>query len=421
MKIIRKRPAITRGFRPKGFAPTLRWGKAKGKSIFSDAIDYPIAVLTQDEMEYNSREMMAFCKRHGFEIAPHGKTNMSPTLIDMQLVDGVWGISATSNWQMRTFYAMGVPRIILTNEVVNPTIIKWISKTLNRDKNFDLLMYVDSVAGVKLLNDVLAPLRPSRPLTVLIEMGIKGGRAGARTTETALEVAKAVATSEHLVLRGISGFEGVANAPEGKTVLDGVDGFLDLIVDTLQSIDAQGSFAKTPEIVLTAGGSNYFDRVVAKFSPVTLSKPVRQVLRSGCYLTHDDGLGSPDARVKDPSVDLPHFHSAIDIWGEVLSIPESTRAIVGLGKRDASFDISMPVPKLIRRKGQTGFESATGMSTHTMNDQHLYLNLAEGASVALGDLISFGIAHPCTTFDKWRNMVVVDKNYTIIDIIDTYF
>ena len=103
------------------------------------------------------------------------------------------------------------------------------------------------------------------------------------------------------------------------------------------------------------------------------------------------------------------------------SIPEPTRAIVGIGRRDASFDVLMPVPKLIRRKGSNTFEPATGMSTHTMNDQHLYLNLAEGASVALGDLISFGIAHPCTTFDKWRNMVVVDKNYTIIDIIDTYF
>ena len=421
MRIIRKRPAISRGFRPKGFAPTLRWGRAKGKSIFSDAIDYPIAVLTQEEMAYNSREMMAFCKRHGFDIAPHGKTNMSPTLIDMQLVDGVWGISATSNWQMRTFYAMGVPRVILTNEVVNPTIIKWISKTLNRDKNFDLLMYVDSVSGVKLLDEVLAPLKARRPLTVLIEMGVQGGRAGARTKETALEVAKAVAASDHLVLRGLSGFEGVALAPEGKTVLDGVDAFLDLMVDTIQAIDAQGSFAKTSEIVLTAGGSNFFDRVVAKFTPVSLSKPVRKVLRSGCYLTHDDGFSSPEDRVTDPAAALPQFHSAIDVWGEVLSIPEPTRAIVGIGRRDASFDVSMPVPKLIRRKGQSTFEPATGMSTKTMNDQHLYLNLEEGAKVALGDLISFGIAHPCTTFDKWRNMVVVDKSYTITDIIDTYF
>lgn len=372
-------------------------------------------------MDYNSKEMVAFCKRHGFEIAPHGKTNMSPTLVDMQLVDGVWGISATSNWQMRTFYAMGVPRVILTNEVVNPTIIKWISKVVNRDKNFDLLMYVDSVGGVKILNEVLVPVKPLRPFTVLIEMGVMGGRAGARSKETAIEVAKAVDASDHLVLRGVSGFEGVALAPEGKTVLDGIDAFLDLIVDTIQSIDSLGAFAKTPEIVLTAGGSNYFDRVIAKFSPVSLSKPVRKVLRSGCYLTHDDGFGSPDARVKDLSVDLPHFHSAIDLWGEVLSIPEPTRAIVGIGRRDASCDVSMPVPKLIRRKGQSCFESTTGMSTYTMNDQHLYLNLSDGASVALGDLISFGIAHPCTTFDKWRNMVIVDKNYNITDIIDTYF
>jgi len=125
--------------------------------------------------------------------------------------------------------------------------------------------------------------------------------------------------------------------------------------------------------------------------------------------------------VKDPAVDLPHFHSALEIWGEVLSIPEPTRAIVGVGRRDASFDISMPVPKIVRRKGQSAIEPASGLSTHTMNDQHLYLNIAPGTELALGDLIAFGIAHPCTTFDKWRNMVIVDKQYNIVDIIDTYF
>jgi D-serine dehydratase len=372
-------------------------------------------------MEANSAEMKAYCARNGFDLAPHGKTSMSPTLTQMQLADGAWAISATSNWQMRTFYAMGVPRIILTNEIVNPTIIRWIAKTLDRDKNFDLMLYVDSVAGVHLLNETLAPLQPKRPITVLIEMGAIGGRGGARSKETALDVAREVAASPHLLLRGVSGFEGITPVPEGKTLLEEVDAFLDLIVETTRAIDGAGHFAKTPEVLLTAGGSNFFDRVVATFSPVVLSRPLRKVLRSGCYLTHDDGITSPDARVKDLSIDLPHFHSALEIWGEVLSIPEPARAIVGIGRRDASFDISMPVPKLIRHKGQSAIEPATGMSTHTMNDQHLYLNLEAGSKLQLGDLIAFGIAHPCTTFDKWRNLLVVDKSYRIIDSIDTYF
>lgn len=421
MKLLRKRPAHSRGYRPKGFAATSRTRKAIGRSIFSDAIDYPIAVLMDDVMATNSREMMEYCKRNGFLIAPHGKTYMAPTLLERQLSDGVWGFSATSNWQMRTLYAMGINRIILTNEIVNSTAIKWIVETLKKNKNFDLMVYVDSVSGVQLLESTVAKFTPAKSIDVLIEIGFLGGRGGARSKDTAIKVALAVSKSNYLRLRGISGFEGIALPPENGTVLDGVNLLLDLIVDTAKEIDSLGFFAKTTDIVLSAGGSNYFDRAVDKFSSVYLSKPIIRILRAGCYLTHDDGDSSPDDRITDPKIDLPHFQPALHVWGEVLSIPEPTRAIVGIGRRDASFDLSMPVPKLIRRSGSNFLEPATGMSTHTMNDQHLYLNLSKESSVNIGDLISFGIAHPCTTFDKWRTLAIVDRNYNIVDLIDTYF
>jgi D-serine dehydratase len=421
MKILRKQPAHSRGYRPKGFAATSHRSKAMGKSIFSEVIDYPIAVLTADEMDSNSREMMDYCQRNGFLIAPHGKTYMAPTLLEKQLADGVWGFSATSNWQMRTLYSMGVNRIILTNEIVNSTAIKWIAETQKKNKNFELMIYVDSVDGVKLLESTLVKFKLAKPIDVLIEIGFLGGRGGARSKETAIEVALAVSKSNYLRLRGVSGFEGIALPPENGTVLDGVNLLLDLIVNTAKELDSLGCFAKTQEIVLSAGGSNFFDRAVDKFSPVSLSKPIIKILRAGCYLTHDDGDTSPDDRVTDSKLDLPHFQPALHVWGEVLSIPEPTRAIVGIGRRDASFDLSMPVPKFIRRRGSDLIESVAGMSTHTMNDQHLYLNLSKETKVNLGDLISFGIVHPCTTFDKWRTMVVVDSNYRIVSIIDTYF
>lgn len=421
MKILRNRPARSRGFRPKGFAATPPWKKVIGKNLFSEVIDFPIAVLSQEVIEDNSRQMMNYCEKHGFLIAPHGKTYMAPKLLDKQLVDGVWGFSATSNWQMRTLYSMGVTRIILTNELVNKNVIEWIVKTQRKDKNFDLMVYVDSVAGVKLLQSCLEVFKPSKPIDVLIEIGFLGGRGGARSKQTAIEVALEVSKSKLLRLRGLAGFEGIALPPENGTALDGVNRLLDLIVDCITEIDAAGHFSAVSEIVLSAGGSNFFDRVVEKFSPVSLSKPVLRVLRAGCYLTHDDGDSSPNDRVVDPTIDLPDLQPALHVWGEVLSIPEPTRAIVGIGRRDASFDISMPVPKFIRRKEDNRIQPVLGMSTHTMNDQHLYLNLREEVHIALGDLIAFGIAHPCTTFDKWRNLVVVNRDYNIVEIIETYF
>jgi len=415
------RPKYSRGYRRKGFAATSRFRRVIGKSIFSEVIDFPIAVLTADVIEKNSREMMEYCQRHGFLLAPHGKTYMAPALLEKQLRDGVWGFSATSNWQMRTLYAMGVNRIILTNEIVNVTAIEWIIKTQKSNRNFELMVYVDSVEGVKLLESTLAVFAPKKPIDVLVEIGFLGGRGGARSKKTAIEVAFAVSRSSFLRLRGLSGFEGIALPPMNGTVLDGVDILLDLIVATAIEIDSLGYFSKTKKIILTAGGSNFFDRAIDKFAPLSLSKPIVRILRAGCYLTHDDGVTSPDDRISDTAIDLPHFQPALHVWGEVLSIPEPTRAIVGIGRRDASFDLAMPTPKLIRRKGSNSLEPALGMSTHTMNDQHLYLNLSTDARINLGDLISFGISHPCTTFDKWRSMVKVDSNYKILEIINTYF
>jgi D-serine dehydratase len=39
----------------------------------------------------------------------------------------------------------------------------------------------------------------------------------------------------------------------------------------------------------------------------------------------------------------------------------------------------------------------------------------------VGDLVSFGISHPCTTFDKWRLLWVVDDDYTVTEGIRTFF
>ena len=58
-----------------------------------------------------------------------------------------------------------------------------------------------------------------------------------------------------------------------------------------------------------------------------------------------------------------------------------------------------------------------------MNDQHTYLRAPEGTVLDLqvGDRVGLGISHPCTTFDKWRWLPLVDNNYTVCDAIVTSF
>jgi D-serine dehydratase len=61
----------------------------------------------------------------------------------------------------------------------------------------------------------------------------------------------------------------------------------------------------------------------------------------------------------------------------------------------------------------------TGWATTELNDQHAFLR--GGAGLEVGDLVGFGISHPCTAFDKWRVIPVVDDEMHVVDAIRTFF
>ena len=56
-----------------------------------------------------------------------------------------------------------------------------------------------------------------------------------------------------------------------------------------------------------------------------------------------------------------------------------------------------------------------------LNDQHAYLRVPANADIAVGDLICCGISHPCTTFDKWQVLCVVDETYNVVSGVKTFF
>ncbi len=212
-------------------------------------------------------------------------------------------------------------------------------------------------------------------------------------------------------------------AANGRTAAELVDVFLDRIVAAAEEIDAAGVIPPHREMILTAGGSAYFDHVVERFSRIRRGGPVRVVIRSGCYLTHDDGaLHSASPMGASPRTGHhDHLHAALEVWGVVLSRPEPTRAVLGLGKRDVSTDGLLPMVKKVRRRGSTVVEDLAPRRVVQVNDQHAYVNLLPTDELRVGDLVGVGISHPCTTFDKWRMIPIVNDNYDVIDVAETWF
>jgi D-serine deaminase-like pyridoxal phosphate-dependent protein len=153
------------------------------------------------------------------------------------------------------------------------------------------------------------------------------------------------------------------------------------------------------------------------------------VLRSGAYLVHDDGFyRSISPLGSEPRTSGGRLASAMHGWVRVSSQPEPGLAIIDAGKRDLPFDEGLPEVHLRRaRAGEEGTTPLAGPTVTALNDQHGFLSFADDASppVVVGDELRLGLSHPCTAFDKWGLIPVVDDSDgadpLVVDLIRTYF
>jgi D-serine dehydratase len=418
--------ATTKGWPARAGALPLREAGRRGWNLLREDLPLPVAVLKASALAHNSRWMRGFLEHFDVRLCPHGKTTMAPQLFARQLGDGAWGITVATVQQLMVCRRFGVPRVLMANQLVGRQAIRAALAELQADPGFELLCLVDSQDGVELLRRELEQMPLGRPFEVLLEGGVQGGRTGCRTSAEALAVARAIAAVPELALVGIEGFEDVVGgdiaAAEPK-----VAAFLADLVDLARRCVREDLFAPGP-VILSAGGSKYFDQVAAAFRAADLGRPVEIVLRSGCYLSHDSKIYTEAfarLRARTPEIDRlgEGLRPALELWATVQSTPEPGLAIATMGKRDVSHDLDLPLarqwfrPRLHQRPQDLG----PGFRVSGLYDQHVCLKVPTDSPLRVGDLVSFGISHPCTTFDKWRLLYVVDDDYTVTEAIRTFF
>ena len=408
----------------------------QGWNVLHGDTSFPVALLKTSALRHNLDWMRAFCERHGVSLAPHGKTTMCPQLFGAQLANGAWGITLANAVQVRVAHRFGVRRVLMANQLVGRSDVRSILQLLHDDPEFECFVLADSLAGVaRLAEEVdLHPL--ARPLPVLVELGLSGKRAGCRTLDEAMTVARAVERAPGLVLAGFEGYEGLLVSHDPEADLRAVADFVGKLCALVREADDEGLFGAR-EILVTAGGSSYFDLVARGFQQLGgepdrtapgLSRPLRAVLRSGCYLTSDHGMYERHILALDAREGIAPqegLRPALEVWSVVQSRPEPDLAILTMGKRDASHDAGLPVPLRYHRPGPgTPHALPEGCEIVKMNDQHAYLRLPDGPLrelLAVGDLVGCGISHPCTTFDRWPLLLAVDDDYAVQFGLNTFF
>ncbi|NOV96603.1 alanine racemase [Isoptericola halotolerans] len=361
---------------------------------------WPLLTLDRAAVEHNVATVSAALAVAGVEHAPHVKTHMSRELWEQQGAAGAWGATVATPGQLRTVLRWGTARrLLLANELVDPRDAARLRVALDEGAAEEVWVCVDSAHGVEVLRRAFDGVAHRR-LGVLVELGVDGGRTGVRTVEGVAVLAAAVADAGLRVV-GVSGYEGPVASGTSTAELDAVARWCASLGDAGAAVE---HLVEGP-VVLSAGGSAFADVVVRR---LTALRGARVVVRSGAYVAHDQGHYAH----ADPwtRLGVAPLRPAITVWAAVLSAPEHGLAVCGLGRRDVSFDLHLPTPLVARstdHEGRLDRPRAVDARVTALDDQHAYLRVPDD-DLSPGDVVGFGVSHPCTTFDKYRTGLLTD-------------
>lgn len=389
---------------------------AGGWDLLQEEVSLPAACLVESKLARNIQWMAEFAKQSSVKLAPHGKTSMIPALFKRQLAAGAYAITVATPAQARVAVKAGATLVLMANQLVGKANMDMVSTLL---KEHDVVFYclVDSVDNVNALNTFFQ--NRGQSLNVLIELGIQGGRCGTQEASACEQVIAAVNQSAALNLAGVELYEGVV------AKFENVAPFLRSAAQLCLDLLSQHRF-ETKDVLLTAGGSAFYDVVCDVFSEAALPSNVIPVIRPGCYVAHDSGIYEQAqqnvlARSALACALEGELAPALEIWAYVQSIPEPGRAIIGMGKRDVAYDAGLPIPVKHFSPVSGQMSTPKGWTVERIMDQHAMMQFDANVSLRVGDIVVFSSSHPCLTFDKWRYFNVIDDQYKVIGIYNSYF
>ena len=399
---------------------------ATGWNVLAGDLPLPIALIKREALDHNLAWMQQQTRAWKIDLAPHGKTTMSPQLFQRQLEAGAWGMTFATVRQLRVGVAAGARRTLIANQIVSDADLHGVQALLAGHGDLRIVFLVDSTAQLDLIERWFAAHAASRPFEVMLEIGTAGGRTGCRTHAEAITLAARLHASSAAKLVGIECYEGMGL--QGTTDHD--QPYARALMDRVEAVArecATHQWFQTDEVLLSAGGSAIFDLVAQRLTPA-LGRPVRGLLRSGCYVTHDHGSYKRFLKVVDERrlcTPGDSLRPALEVWALVQSHPEPGLAILAVGRRDISYDQELPFP--IRRAARgalTTTDVPASWKISALNDQHAHLRwdpADEATAPAVGDRVGLGISHPCTTFDKWHWMPIVENDYRVTDAVSLHF
>ena len=288
-----------------------------------DEIDTPALIIDLDAFEHNLDHMAALLAPSGVKLRAHAKTHKSPVIAKLQMARGAVGQCVQKVAEAEILAWGGIPDILVSNEVVGAPKLARLCALSTIAK---VAVCVDDATQVEAIERAAASA--GRRMTVLVEIDVGAARCGVPPGPAAVDLAKQIAKSKHLIFGGLQAYQGSAQhkrpVVERQTLTNAaVDGAR----RTVEQLRQQGLACP----IVGGAGTGTFQMEAAS--------GIYTEIQAGSYVFMDaDYARNLDADGKPVST----FHHSLFVLASVMSAPHPGLAVLDAGHKAVSIDSGMP-------------------------------------------------------------------------------
>ncbi len=338
----------------------------------------PALLIDVAAMERNIRRMAEFFADGPCRLRPHFKAHKAPEIARRQLAAGACtGLTCATVGEAEVAVAL-CQDILIANEVLGPGKAARVAQLARR---IDIKVAVDSFAA---LEDIAIAARDAGvTIGVLVDVNVGMPRCGVAPGDEALALARRVATTAGVALRGVIGYEGHAVGIEDRADREARGRkAMERLLSTVRLMRDAG----LPCDIVSAGGTGTYD-ITGRMDGVT-------EVQAGSYVLMDTAYAK---------LGLP-FQQAFWVLGTVLSRPTPTLCVADCGHKSCTFDHGNPSVK--------GIEGAAVLF---LSDEHATISIPTDSQLKPGDRIELWPSHIDPTINLHDVFYAVEED-TVIEV-----
>ncbi|MBL9210350.1 MAG: alanine racemase [Opitutaceae bacterium] len=349
-----------------------------------DALQTPSVLIDLRRLEGNIRTMQAACDEYGVELRPHLKTHKMVEVARRQLAAGARGLTCAKLGEAEAMLPSGVRQMFVAHSLVDPLQAPRIAALA--DRLDELQLAVTSEAQAEAFLNVAQKVGRKIPVFMAVDTGL--GREGVRDRATADRLARRLARSPHVELRGFYTHEGNLYGAAPAEQRDRVEDVITRLSAIRDAID--------PGLPIWPGCS------VSARLMVGASRGRVQAVRPGAYVFGDIYLTRITGVMQPEDV-------ALHVLVTVVDKPEPGLALIDAGSKTFSSDRTPETLFAIDADGRD-------LAVVRVNEEHGYLRGSAVEALRIGERVRLTPAHVCPVVNLTDDVQVIADDR----VVDTW-